>query len=82
MSKCGNDLNFTEIDPIPVKSVGRGPLERGEAGVKVGDDDLGLMTLKSGEKTFLSRERSSLLKVEVASQKAISPLRWIFRCSY
>ena len=39
-----------------MKSVGRGPLGRGEAGVKVGDDDLGQMTSKSGEKTFLSRD--------------------------
>ena len=39
-----------------MKNVGRGPLERGEAGVKVGDDDLGLRTSKSGEKTFLSRD--------------------------
>ena len=39
-----------------MKNVGRGPLGRGEAGVKVGDDDLGQMTSKSGEKTFLSRD--------------------------
>ena len=39
-----------------MKSVGRGPLGRGEAGVKVGDNDLGQMTSKSGEKTFLSRD--------------------------
>ena len=39
-----------------MKIVGRGPLGREEAGVKVGDDDLGQMTSKSGEKTFLSRD--------------------------
>ena len=39
-----------------MKNVGRGPLGRGEAGVKVGDDDLRQMTSKSGEKTFLSRD--------------------------
>ena len=33
-----------EIDPIPVKNVGRGALECAEAGVKVKDNDLGLMT--------------------------------------
>ena len=54
-----------KIDQIPVKNVGRGALERGEAGVKVGDDDLGQMTSKSGEKTFLSRDET-LLAREVA----------------
>ena len=39
-----------------MKSVSRGPLGREEAGVKVGDDDLGQMTSKSGEKTFLSQD--------------------------
>ena len=48
-----------------MKNVGRGPLGRGEAGVKVGDDDLGQMTSKSGEKTFLSRDEI-LLAREVA----------------
>ena len=51
-----------------MKNVGRGPLECGEAGVKVGDNDLGLMTSESGEKTFSSREKSSSLKGEVASR--------------
>ena len=41
-----------------MKNVGRGPLGRGEAKVKVGDDDLGLMTLKSGEKLFSHETRS------------------------
>ena len=54
-----------KIDQIPVKNVGRGPLLREEAGVKVGDDDLGLVTSKSGEKTFLSRDEI-LLAREVA----------------
>ena len=48
-----------------MKNVVRGAQERGEAGVKVGDDDLGLMTSKSGEKTFLSRDEI-LLAREVA----------------
>ena len=61
-SKDGNDLNFTEIDPIPMKNMGRRALERGEAGVKVGDDDLRVMTSKSGEKTFLSRDRILLVQ--------------------
>ena len=51
-SKDGYDLSFTKIDPIPMKNVGRGPLECGESGVKVGDNDLGLMTSESGEKNF------------------------------
>ena len=51
-----------------MKIVGRGPLECGEAGVKVGDNDLGLMTSESGEKTFSSREKSSSLKGKVASR--------------
>ena len=50
-----------------MKNVGRGPLERGEAGVKVGDDDLGLTTSKSSEKSFTSQKKSSSLKIEVAS---------------
>ena len=49
-SKDGNELNFTEIDSIRMKSVGRGPLGREEAGVKVGDDDLGQMTSKFDER--------------------------------
>ena len=61
-SKDGNDLNFTEIDPIPMKNVGRGPLGRGEAGVKVGDDDFGQMTKKSNEKKFSHETRSSSLE--------------------
>ena len=44
--KCGNDLNFTEI---------RGALERIEVGIKVGDNDLGLRTSKSGEKLLITR---------------------------
>ena len=48
--------------------MGRGLLECGEAGVKVGDNDLGLMTSESGEKTFSSRQKSSSLKGEVVSQ--------------
>ena len=39
-----------------MKNVGGEALECGEAGVKVGDDDLGLVTSKSGEKTFSSRD--------------------------
>ena len=35
-----------------MKNVVRGPLGRGEAEVKVWDDDLGQMTLKSGETTI------------------------------
>ena len=45
-----------------MKNVGRGPLGRGEAGVKVGDNDLGQMTSKSGEKTFLSRDEILLVQ--------------------
>ena len=55
-----------------MKNVGRGPLGRGEAGVKVGDDDLGQMTSKSGEKTFLSRDEI-LLAREVARLPHFSP---------
>ena len=51
-----------------MENVGRGPLECGEAGVKVRDNDLGLMTSESGEKTLSSREKSSSLKGEVASR--------------
>ena len=70
-----------------MKSVGRGPLGRGEAGVKVGDDDLGQMTSKSGEKTFLSRDEifhvqsrgcesdTRLAKGEKASERAREPRR-------
>ena len=54
--KGGHDLNFTEIGPIPMKNVGGGPLEPREVIVKVGDDDLGLMTSKSRAKTFSSRD--------------------------
>ena len=50
-----------------MKNVGRGPLECGESGVKVGDNDLGLMTSEFGEKTFSSQESSSL-KGEVANR--------------
>ena len=50
-----------------MKNVGKGPLECGEAWVKVGDNDLGLMTSEFGEKTFSSQESSSL-KGEVASR--------------
>ena len=52
-----------------MKNVGRGPLECGEAGVKVRDNDLGLMTWKSGEKTSLSRDEILLARIEVASLK-------------
>ena len=45
-----------------MKNVGRGPLGRGEAGVKVGVDDIGQMTSKSGEKTFLSRDETLLVQ--------------------
>ena len=48
-----------------MKNVGRRALERGEAGVKVGDDDLRVMTSKSGEKNFLSRDKILLVR-EVA----------------
>ena len=51
-----------------MKNVGRGPLECGEAGFKVGDNDLGLMTSESGGKTVSSREKSSSLKGKVASR--------------
>ena len=54
-----------------MKNVGRGALERGEAGVKVREDDLGLMTSKSGEKTFLSRDEILLARIEVASPQYI-----------
>ena len=57
-----------------MKNVGRGPLGRGEAGVKVGDDDLGQMTSKSGEKTFLSRDEI----FHVQSRGCESPLS--FKC--
>ena len=55
-----------------MKNVGRGPLGRGEAGVKVGDDDLGQMTSKSGEKTFLSQDEI-LLAREVARLSRLNP---------
>ena len=45
-----------------MKNVGRGALEGGKAGVKVRDDDLGLMTSKSGEKLFSHETRSSSLE--------------------
>ena len=54
-----------------MKNVGRGALERGEPGVKVGDDDLGLMTSKSGEKTFLSQDEILLARIEVASPRSL-----------
>ena len=40
------------IDPILVKNIGGEALERGEAGVKVRDDDFGLVTSKTDEETF------------------------------
>ena len=51
-----------------MKNVGRGPLERGKTGVKVGDDDLRQVTLKSGKKTVSSRYEILLAQIEVASQ--------------
>ena len=47
-------LTSAEIDPILVKNLGGEALEHGEAGFKVKEDDLRLVTLKSGEQTFSS----------------------------
>ena len=51
-----------------MKNVGRSPLELGEARVKVGDNDLGQMTWKSGEKTS-TRDEILLARIEVVSQR-------------
>ena len=54
-------LTSAETDLIPVKNMGGEALVSGEAGVKVGDNDLRLVTSKSTKQDLF------LLAIEVAS---------------